>query len=228
MQFFVSNFIGPELTDILSSLTCIIVMVAGAEVLEAADDHAARGRQADATLAPKHALRRARSSWRGCRTCCWSSSCWRGARPSIKPAIDRFDQRPAAGLSAARSRRWLNGLNVPGLHNLITRIPPVTPTPAPYAARVHVQLAERVGHGVLPGDGRRGARAARQPSQFVDDLRGDVQAAEDRDADDRVDARAGLPDELLGHDLDARPRAGGDRRRVPVLQRRASAGSACS
>src|SRR4051812_22978706 len=28
MQFFASNFIGPDLTDILSSLTCIIVMVA--------------------------------------------------------------------------------------------------------------------------------------------------------------------------------------------------------
>ena len=27
MQFYVSNNIGPELTDILSSLTCIIVMV---------------------------------------------------------------------------------------------------------------------------------------------------------------------------------------------------------
>src|SRR5436309_9065716 len=28
MQFFVSNFLGPELTDIVSSLTCIVVMVA--------------------------------------------------------------------------------------------------------------------------------------------------------------------------------------------------------
>src|ERR671935_816672 len=28
MQFLVSNFIGPDLTDIMSSLTCIIVMVA--------------------------------------------------------------------------------------------------------------------------------------------------------------------------------------------------------
>src|SRR5437667_3852167 len=28
MQFFVSNFVGPELTDIMSSLTCIVVMVA--------------------------------------------------------------------------------------------------------------------------------------------------------------------------------------------------------
>jgi L-lactate permease len=28
MQFFVSNYVGAELTDILSSLTCIVVMVA--------------------------------------------------------------------------------------------------------------------------------------------------------------------------------------------------------
>src|SRR6266542_6526097 len=28
MQFFVSNYVGPELTDIMSSLTCLIVMVA--------------------------------------------------------------------------------------------------------------------------------------------------------------------------------------------------------
>ena len=28
MQFFVSNFIGPDLTDIMSSLTCLVVMVA--------------------------------------------------------------------------------------------------------------------------------------------------------------------------------------------------------
>src|SRR5581483_2145661 len=27
MQFYVSNFVGPELTDIMSSLTCIVVMV---------------------------------------------------------------------------------------------------------------------------------------------------------------------------------------------------------
>jgi lactate permease len=33
-----------------------------------------------------------------------------------------------------RSQTTLNGLNVPGLHNLITRIPPVTTRPAPYAA----------------------------------------------------------------------------------------------
>ena len=44
VQFYVSNYMGPELTDILSSLTCIVVMVAGAQALEAEDHHAARGR----------------------------------------------------------------------------------------------------------------------------------------------------------------------------------------
>ena len=47
MQFFVSNYMGPELTDILSSLTCIVVDGAGHHVLEAEDHHAPRGRQAD-------------------------------------------------------------------------------------------------------------------------------------------------------------------------------------
>src|SRR5437016_14470440 len=27
MQFYVSNYVGPELTDIMSSLTCIVVMI---------------------------------------------------------------------------------------------------------------------------------------------------------------------------------------------------------
>ncbi len=54
----------------------------------------------------------------------------------IKPAINRFadgllpgflNTVPGTGPLAER-------LMVPGLHNLITRIPPVTPTPSPYAA----------------------------------------------------------------------------------------------
>ena len=44
-QFYVSNYIGHELTDILSSLACIVGDGSGAEILEAADDHAAGGRQ---------------------------------------------------------------------------------------------------------------------------------------------------------------------------------------
>jgi lactate permease len=51
----------------------------------------------------------------------------------IKAALNRWTDSllPA---SLPQSPTVLNGLQVPGLHNLITRIPPVTPKPAPYAA----------------------------------------------------------------------------------------------
>jgi hypothetical protein len=51
----------------------------------------------------------------------------------VKRAIDQFTD----GLLPSflpRNATALNGLNVPGLHNLITRVPPVTKAPAPYAA----------------------------------------------------------------------------------------------
>ena len=46
MQFLVSNYVGPELTDIVSSLTCIVVMVLVMKFWKPKNDHAARGRQA--------------------------------------------------------------------------------------------------------------------------------------------------------------------------------------
>jgi len=53
--------------------------------------------------------------------------------PSVKNAIDA---RTHAMLPASsfKSPTVMNGLFVPGLHNAITRIPPVTPKEAPYAA----------------------------------------------------------------------------------------------
>jgi lactate permease len=53
--------------------------------------------------------------------------------PTIKTAIDQWTNNLLPS-SLPKSATTLNGLNVPGLHNLITRVPPVTPRPAPYAA----------------------------------------------------------------------------------------------
>jgi L-lactate permease len=53
--------------------------------------------------------------------------------PAVKVAINRWTN----GLLPAflpRSLTVLNGLEIPGLHNAIMRIPPVTARPAPYAA----------------------------------------------------------------------------------------------
>ena len=132
MQFFVSNYLGPELTDILSSLTCIIVMVVVLKVwrpktiMRLEGDH-------PVTAAAQRRTPAARSSSRGCRICCSWCSCspgvsrrssWRST-PGPTACCRRSSRRPATGL---------NGLNVPGLHNLITRVPPVMAAPAPYAA----------------------------------------------------------------------------------------------
>ena len=50
---------------------------------------------------------------------------------------------------------------VPGLHNLITRIPPVVADAGTVRGALRAELAERVRHGVLPGHPRHRAGAAR-------------------------------------------------------------------
>jgi lactate permease len=51
----------------------------------------------------------------------------------IKRAFDTWSDSIMPAFLPA-SATVLNGIDVPGLHNLITRIPPVTPQPSPYAA----------------------------------------------------------------------------------------------
>jgi lactate permease len=53
--------------------------------------------------------------------------------PSIKGAIDRWTSAAMPSF-LPRSETVLNGINVPGLHNVIVRIPPVTSQPSPYGA----------------------------------------------------------------------------------------------
>ena len=52
---------------------------------------------------------------------------------AVKRAIDTFTNGLLPS-SLPRSSTVLNGLTVPGLHNLVTRVPPVTLAPAPYPA----------------------------------------------------------------------------------------------
>ncbi len=131
MQFFVSNTLGPELTDIMSSLTCIIVMIAVLKlwrpkrIMRLDADHEATA------IGKRHAGSEIFMAWLPYLLLVVVVLAW--GEPSIKGALDRWTN----GLLPAWSPRnpaVLNGLNVPGLHNLITRIPPVTPQPAPYAA----------------------------------------------------------------------------------------------
>ena len=142
----------------------------------------------------------------------------------IKPTINQLGElgHPRVAADDARARRWHAGDAAewcPGCTTMITRVPPVVAETGALRGALRAELAERVGYRVLAGDPCDRARAPRLARQGREDLRRHVQAAEVRDPDHRLDAGARVPDELLGHDVDARPRAGGDRRRVPVLQR---------
>lgn len=131
MQLFVSNYIGPELTDIASSLTCIVVMVA---VLRLWKPKTIMRFESDPEV---HVAGRRHSSndivmaWMPYLFLVIFVLAW--GEPSIKNVLDRWtnDLLPEW---LPRNVTTLNGLDVPGLHNMIQRVPPVTKVPLPYGA----------------------------------------------------------------------------------------------
>ena len=131
VQFYVSNYMGPELTDILSSLACIGAMVLVIKFWKPKNIFRLEGEK-PATVAPKrHTPGELFQAWLPYMLLVAFVLVWGEA--DVKAALDRFTN----GLLPSflpRNPNVLNGLNVPGLHNLITRMPPVTAAPAPYAA----------------------------------------------------------------------------------------------
>ena len=131
MQFYVSNYMGPELTDILSSLTCIIVMVAVLKLWKPKSIMRLEGDQPITTAAKIHSGGEIFMAWVPYLLLVAFVLPW--GEPSIKAQIDTFTHNLMPSF-LPQAAAGLNGLMVPGLHNAITRIPPVTAAPAPYAA----------------------------------------------------------------------------------------------
>jgi len=131
MQFFVSNYMGPELTDILSSLTCIVVMVVVLKLWKPASIMRLDGDAPITHAALKHSGRDILLAWLPYMLLVVFVLAW--GEPAIKAAIDRWTHSVMPSW-LPQAPTGLNGLMVPGLHNAITRIPPVTAAPAPYAA----------------------------------------------------------------------------------------------
>jgi len=134
MQFYVSNNVGPELTDIVSSLTCIIVMVAVLKLWKPKNIMRLEGEKPASITMLKHSAGEVFMAWSPYLLLVVFVLLWGEA--SIKPRINAIGDSvlpaslptiPASGLLASR-------LMVPGLHNMIERIPPVVAQPAPYAA----------------------------------------------------------------------------------------------
>jgi lactate permease len=131
MQFYVSNFWGPELTDIASSLTCIGVMVLVLKFWKPRNVLRLEGDTPIAVTPKRHTTGEVFSAWLPYMMLVAFVLVW-GA-PGIKAAINRWTDSLLPAF-VPKSASVLNGLLVPGLHNAITRIPPVTARPAPYAA----------------------------------------------------------------------------------------------
>ncbi len=117
MQFFVSNFIGPELTDILSSLASIGAMVAVMKMWHPKTIFRLEGDTPAGQMKHQHhpagAILRA---WTPYILLVIFVLLW-GYQP-VKAALDKVTIP----------------IEVPSLHRTITRMPPVTKKPEPYAA----------------------------------------------------------------------------------------------
>jgi lactate permease len=133
MQFFVSNYMGPELTDIMSSLTCIIVMVFVLKLWKPRTTMRFDGEAPLSTSAkPKrHSAGEVFMAWVPYLLLVVFVLFF--GEPSIKGAIDRWTDSIMPAFMP-NHETILNGLSVPGVHNQITRLPPVVAKPAPYAA----------------------------------------------------------------------------------------------
>ncbi len=130
-QFYMSNFVGPELTDIVSALVCIATMVAVVKFWKPKTIMRLESDGPITVALRKHPPRELFMAWLPYLLLVLFVLAW--GETTVKAALDGFTN----GLlpdSLPRSATGLNGILVPGLHNMVERVPPVSGTPTPYAA----------------------------------------------------------------------------------------------
>jgi lactate permease len=122
---------GPELTDILSSLTCIVVMVFVLKFWKPRTIMRLEGDKPVTAAFQRHAPGQIFMAWVPYLLLVVFVLIWGEAE--IKAAINAWTDTllPEA---VPQHPTLPNRLLVPGLHNMITQMPPVAPKPQPYAA----------------------------------------------------------------------------------------------
>ena len=164
MQYYVSNHVGPELTDIASSLTCIGVMVLVLKFWKPRNIMRLEGDTPATLAATRHSAGEMFAAWIPYMLLVVFVLIWGEA--DVKLAINRFtDSLLPAWVS--QSQTVLNGLLVPGLHNVITRIPPVVAQPTPYAAVFEWNWLSASGSACLLAAIATSMLLRVSPSQFV-------------------------------------------------------------
>jgi lactate permease len=134
MQFYVSNYVGPELTDIMSSLTCIVVMVLVMKFWKPKSILRLEGDKPASMHVKSHSAGELLMAWSPYLLLVAFVLAWGDA--DIKPKINHLADSLLPGFlpTVAETGRLATRLMVPGLHNAVTQMPPVTKMPAPYAA----------------------------------------------------------------------------------------------
>lgn len=122
-QYYVSNFLGPQLTDIVSSLSALGVLLVLSFVWKPKDKFHFPGEQERKLEVKKHSAKEVFLAW----------------MPYLLLVIFVFFWGEETFKIGGKSvKAWLNTqsipINWPGLHNLIERVSPVVAKPAPYAA----------------------------------------------------------------------------------------------
>src|SRR5262245_27020622 len=137
VQFYVSNTMGPELTDILSSLTCIGVMVLFLKLWKPREVMRLEGDTATVE-AKRFAPGQVFMAWLPYMLLVISVLTF--GEPQIKARINAWtdgflpDSVRAEPITLPTPPARLNRIGVPGLHNMITQVPPVVPKKTAYAA----------------------------------------------------------------------------------------------
>jgi L-lactate transport len=121
MQFYVSNYLGPQLTDILSSLAAIGVLIILLKIWKPSNEFVMEGDH-DRVAVKTHPSSEVFLAWAPYGLLVLFVLLW-GYMP-IKNALNQ----------ATLVIPW------PNLHNLVQQVAPVAPTPKPYAAMLRLEL----------------------------------------------------------------------------------------
>jgi len=116
VQFLVSNYIGPYLTDILSSLTAMGALILLLKVWKPSDEFRLENEVSERTLPKKHPVGEVIHAWSPYFLLVILVLLW--GQGSVKGLLNKVTVVFA----------W------PGLHNLVQRMQPLVPEPSPYPA----------------------------------------------------------------------------------------------
>lgn len=129
VQLFASNYLGPELTDILSSLAAIGACLAAARLFRPRNEFVFEG--AEAALRPRHGARAVLKAWSPYILLVVCVLAW--GRADIKAVLNSYTV----------TVEW------PWLHNAVAQMPPVAAQRSPYAARYALQWLSAAGTACL-------------------------------------------------------------------------------